>query len=189
MINTIIALLLASSVSAFKPSKVVGIFPGLAVASMYDPKNFEFEDASTAKDAFPIEQGERRLQYSPEMACLLTQCYPSVCFSHSQQVRCEENCRKAGTPTGAPTTMPEPEPEPEYYCSGLCHNCLSGGSGNGGVPVVNGVCQDFCSNEGYCGVADVYKAGGTDCRMCGQYCSGSSGKSRSSTCDDACMDF
>ena len=61
MINTIIALLLASSASAFKPSKAFLGFAGLASASKYDPKIFE--DASAAKDALPIDQGERQLLY------------------------------------------------------------------------------------------------------------------------------
>ena len=50
---------------------------------------------------------------------------------------------------------------------------MSGGSWDGGVPVVEGVCQDFCSANGYCGASDVYKSGGTDCAPCG-------------ACPDAC---
>ena len=78
MMKTIIALLLASSASAFKPSKAFLGFAGLASASKYDPKNFEFEDASTAKDAFPFEQGERRLSSSLDRLMLQNQiemCY------------------------------------------------------------------------------------------------------------------
>jgi len=60
MMKTIVALVLASSASAFKPSKAFLGIGGLASAAKYDPKIFE--DASAAKDAFPIEQGgERRL--------------------------------------------------------------------------------------------------------------------------------
>ena len=58
-----------------------------------------------------------------------------------------------------------------------CSTCSSGGSHDGGVPVVDGVCRDFCSENGYCGRADVYKSGGTDCATCA---ASSSGNSRSS---------
>ena len=57
-----------------------------------------------------------------------------------------------------------------------CSTCSSGGSHDGGVPVVDGVCQDFCSVNGYCGAAEVYKSGGTDCT---KFVESSSGTSRS----------
>ena len=68
----IIALLLASDVSAFGvPKTFLGSIGGIATAK-YDPKIFELEGASVAKDASPIEQGgERRLQF--------IQNYPSSC--------------------------------------------------------------------------------------------------------------
>ena len=63
MMNTIVALLLTTYASAFKPSKAFLGIGGLASAAKYDPKIFE--DASAAKDAFSIEQGgERRLTRS-----------------------------------------------------------------------------------------------------------------------------
>ena len=61
-------------------------------------------------------------------------------------------------------------------CPAECSTCLSGGSWDGGVPVVDGVCQDFCSVNGYCGAAEVYKSGGTDCT---KFVESSSGTSRS----------
>ena len=75
MMKTIVALVLASSASAFKPSKAFLGFGGLASASKYDPKIFE--DASAAKDAFPIEQGERRLQLNvdlPDIQSIIANC-------------------------------------------------------------------------------------------------------------------
>ena len=133
MMKTIIALLLASFASAFKPSKAFLGFGGLASASKYDPKIFE--DASAAADAFPIEQvGERRLSFMD-----------AVRSYQSGNSWIHDN---------------------PYYCKPECKMCMSGGSWDGGVPVVDGICRDYCSVNGYCGVADVYKAGGTDCTPC-----------------------
>ena len=47
-----------------------------------------------------------------------------------------------------------------------CAACFSGGSFDGGIPVVGGACEHFCSAYGYCGTTDVYKNGGTDCTFC-----------------------
>merc|ERR1719261_85731 len=47
-----------------------------------------------------------------------------------------------------------------------CAACSSGGSFDGGIPVVGGACEHFCSAYGYCGTTDVYKNGGTDCTFC-----------------------
>ena len=79
----IIALLLASFVSAFQVPNVSIGFAVLARAAKFDlssPKIFEREAPSTAKDAFPIEQGERRLLQCcrPEFMDfdrLMIQCY------------------------------------------------------------------------------------------------------------------
>ena len=79
----IIALLLASFASAFQVPKVSISFAVLARAAKFDlssPKIFEREAPSTAKDAFPIEQGERRLLQCcrPEFMDfdrLMIQCY------------------------------------------------------------------------------------------------------------------
>ena len=66
-------------------------------------------------------------------------------------------------------------------CPDECKMCMSGGSWDGGVSVVDGVCQDFCSAGGYCGDADVYKAGGTDCTTCAASSSGKSSRNSSLT--------
>ena len=82
------------------------------------------------------------------------------------------------------------------YCMEACSTCSSGGSHDGGVPVVDGVCRDFCSENGYCGRADVYKSGGTDCTPCGacpdecKMCmSGGSWDGGVSVVDGVCQDF
>ena len=82
-------------------------------------------------------------------------------------------------------------------CPAECSTCLSGGSWDGGVPVVDGVCQDFCSVNGYCGAAEVYKSGGTDCTPCGNGCpyacktclSGGSWDGGVPVVDGVCQDF
>ena len=77
----IIALLLASFASAFQVPKVSISFAVLARAAKFDlssPKIFEREAPSTAKDAFPFEQGERRLSSSLDRLMLQNQiemCY------------------------------------------------------------------------------------------------------------------
>ena len=47
-----------------------------------------------------------------------------------------------------------------------CTSCRSGWDGDGGVRVVDGVCQNYCSVKGYCGTAEVYQDKGTDCSPC-----------------------
>jgi hypothetical protein len=70
-------------------------------------------------------------------------------------------------------------------CPDKCAVCRSGGSQAGGVALVGGICQEWCSSFNYCGTADytarpggpsVYQDGGTDCTGCvtgyGAGCSG-----------------
>ena len=46
-----------------------------------------------------------------------------------------------------------------------CNTCLAGGAGGGGVPLVGGICQAWCSNSNSCGTGAAFKTSGfTDCR-------------------------
>jgi hypothetical protein len=49
-----------------------------------------------------------------------------------------------------------------------CNRCLHGGYAEGGVDDVRraNVCQDYCSELGYCEATDGYKVDGLDCRPC-----------------------
>ena len=215
--KTIVALLLAPAVTAFGVHKAMfGGVAGLARAHKYDPEIFE--DASTAKDAFAIDEERsaprpagRMLQLRGPEPQTLEDCAVAwkegafmkhfnyeaydaiVCifeFLEKHAVLLEGLNHKVdelnhkvdeSKPTPAPTSKPTPKgctPEDAARCS----NCKSGGSGDGGVPIVDGVCHHFCSGylTGYCGVGAGYRpeAGGTDCTKCAV---SSSGKSRSRT--------
>jgi hypothetical protein len=51
-------------------------------------------------------------------------------------------------------------------CPDLCKTCRAGGARDGGVDLINGVCTQYCSLPGHCGISDVYK--NTDCQMCSE---------------------
>lgn len=60
----------------------------------------------------------------------------------------------------------EPPPGCGPEAAAECSICSAGSPGDGGVSLVDGVCQEFCSANGYCGVTENYESGGTDCTKC-----------------------
>jgi hypothetical protein len=52
-------------------------------------------------------------------------------------------------------------------CPSRCATCRRGGENYGGVALSeSGICENWCSTTGYCGVTDAYISGGTDCSPC-----------------------
>jgi len=43
-------------------------------------------------------------------------------------------------------------------CHSRCSTCKSGDASDGGIAVVNGVCNHWCSSGGYCGTSNAYKS-------------------------------
>ena len=62
--------------------------------------------------------------------------------------------------------MPAKCLEQKYFAANpTCSTCKAGGVQDGGVSLVDGKCQAWCSNGGYCGTGSAYKtSGSTDCR-------------------------
>ena len=84
------------------------------------------------------------------------------------------DCTKCAPPVGREPPPPPPprvvgrEPPPGCgpEAAAECSTCSAGSPGDGGVSLVDGVCQEFCSVNGYCGVTENYESGGTDCTKC-----------------------
>jgi hypothetical protein len=60
--------------------------------------------------------------------------------------------------------------EKKCTCPDQClerNGAKSGGSGDGGTELVNGVCTDYLSSLGYCGISDSYKTWGSITRCTG----------------------
>merc|ERR1719379_806005 len=81
---------------------------------------------------------------------------------------------KATSPaTESPAQESTPSPEPlngaadVASCHYKCAQCRNGwNSAKGGRLLVNGVCNDWCSGGGFCGMSDAHQRGGYDCRAC-----------------------
>ena len=51
-------------------------------------------------------------------------------------------------------------------CPQRCQTCKRGNSSDGGMPVnSNGICEHFCTKQGYCGNTGAYISG-VDCTKC-----------------------
>jgi len=59
-------------------------------------------------------------------------------------------------------------------CPARCSTCKAGGAAGGGVALVNGKCENWCSRKAYCGASKAFKSGGTDCTGCSPRDSGES---------------
>lgn len=51
-------------------------------------------------------------------------------------------------------------------CPSTCERCKAGGAADGGVELVNGRCEAWCSSGNFCGITAVYTMGGIDCSGC-----------------------
>jgi len=69
------------------------------------------------------------------------------------------------TTTTSSTTQPETT-QSTSGCPNECNTCQSGGSDDGGVAIVDGTCNAWCSQYGFCGASSLYQSGGTDCSGC-----------------------
>jgi len=61
---------------------------------------------------------------------------------------------------------PDTPTQNDSDCPDTCSTCQSGGIEDSGVMLVNGKCQAFCSQYGFCGTSAIYQDGGTDCTGC-----------------------
>lgn len=56
--------------------------------------------------------------------------------------------------------------EAPVHCPWTCQTCKPGGSSDGGVGLIHGICTESCSKWGYCGKSAAYTSEGTDCSAC-----------------------